>query len=409
MRATYHECRSRTGIRLAIASLPDSECASLSFHVPAGSRDDLTGFAGTAHFVEHMLFKGTDRRDARTISIEAEDAGAMLNAHTSEDQTCYEGRGDAETLPLLADLLADMLWHSRFAEDDIATERDVIAEEIVMYQESPGDHIGDLLSAALWSPHPLGEPISGTLESLARIDRDTLVRFAATHHRREDMVIAVAGPFDPREVTALLDPLLPEPLSPPPGNPFQGLPPGESSRVETRDTQQLQLALAYPCFGRRDRRRHALRLLAMILGEGASSRLFLKLREDRGLCYHVSCDTNLLDDTGALEFNAGLDPEGRDEAIEVMTAELRDLAEQGPTAPELARVKRLAVSQHRASMEATANHAAWAADSLLHHGRIIDPRAALDEVNAVTAAEVRGVARDLLATGTTARAEIREK
>ncbi len=407
MRATYHECRSRTGVRLAIAELPDSECAAISIHLPAGSRDDPAGLAGTAHFVEHMLFKGTARRDARTISIETEDVGAMLNAHTSEDQTSYEGRGDADTLPLLADILCDMVWHSRFDPRDIELEREVIAEEIVMYEESPGDHIGDLLSSALWSPHPLGDPISGTLETLRRINRAALTGFAAAQHRRDDLVIAVGGPYPPQAVLDLLDPLLPELSAAPISIPFSGLPPGESVRIDMRDTQQVQLALAYPTFGRLDPRRHALRLLAMILGEGSSSRLFLKLREDRGLCYHVSCDATLLGETGALEFNAGLDPESRDEALAIMEDELRDLATQGPAAAELARAKRLAFSQHRASMENTASHAAWAADSLLHHGRIICPKDALAWVEAVTTEAVRDVAREILASGVRARAEIR--
>ncbi|GAA5481015.1 M16 family metallopeptidase [Haloferula sargassicola] len=407
MRATYHECRSRTGVRLAVARLPDSECAAMSIHVPAGSRDDPPGLAGTAHFVEHMLFKGTARRDARGISIETEDAGAMLNAHTSEDQTAYEGRGDADTLPLLADILCDMVWHSRFAAEDIELEREVIAEEIVMYEESPGDHIGDLLSAALWSPHPLGEPISGSLESLRRIDRETLVGFATGQHRRDDLVVAVAGPYEPQAVIDLLDPLLPD-LQPALSSvPFKGLAKGESLRIDERDTQQVQLAIAYPTFGRRDPRRHALRLLAMILGEGSSSRLFLQLREDRGLCYHVSCDATLLEETGALEFVAGLDPEGLEESVEILGRELSDLATRGPNAAELARAKRLAFSQHRAAMESTASHASWAADSLLHHGKIICPKDALARIDEVSAAAVREVAAGLLASGTRARAEIR--
>jgi predicted Zn-dependent peptidase len=407
MRATYHEHRSRSGIRIAIAHLPESECTSLSVNLPAGSRDDPPGLAGLAHFVEHMLFKGTARRDAKAISIETENVGASLNAHTSEDTTCYEGRGDADTLALLADVLCDMVWNARLDPADIRLEREVIAEEIVMYEESPSDHIGDLLSAALWPGHPLGEPISGTLTSIGRIDRDALYRHVSNHHRRDDLVIAIAGPHEAGEILSLLDPLLPPPQAAIPFLPFRGLPPGESVRITTRDTQQVQLALAYPSFGRTDPRRHALRLLAMILGEGASSRLFLKLREERGLCYHVSADASLLADTGALEIHAGLDPENRDEALALIEAEIRDLADLGPDPDELARAKRVAASQHRASLENTPNHAAWAADCLLHHGRIVDPGQALSELVAVSGDAVRAMARELLAQKRRARAEIR--
>ena len=169
--ARYESLVLPSGFRLAVATLPESECAAFSVHVAAGSRDDLPGLAGTAHFVEHMVFKGTQRRDARAISLEAEDAGGSLNACTTEDQVVYEARGDADALPLLADITADIVWHAAFPEREIPLEREVIAEEIVMYRESPGDHIGDLISLALWSPHPLGESVSGSEDSIARIQK----------------------------------------------------------------------------------------------------------------------------------------------------------------------------------------------------------------------------------------------
>jgi len=274
MQPNYQTLRSSAGFRIGFARLPKSECAAVSIHIPAGSRDDPPGHAGLAHFVEHMVFKGTESRTARQLSIETEDVGASLNAGTSEDQTTYDARGDATTLPLLVDILSDLVWRPTFPADEIGLERDVIAEEIVMYHESPSDHIGDLISKALWSPHPLGEPIVGSFESIKRIDHEALQTFASRHHRREDVVISVAGPFEESQVLELLEAHLPK-STPSAGSPeFQLVDAPHQPEIETRDTQQIQLALAYSSFGRLDTRRHALRLLAMILGDGSSSRLF---------------------------------------------------------------------------------------------------------------------------------------
>ncbi|MBK1828025.1 M16 family metallopeptidase [Haloferula rosea] len=409
MRASYETFLTSNGMRLAFAPLPDSECTAVSIHIPAGSRDDPSGHEGIAHFVEHMSFKGTVRRDARDISLDAENVGASLDAFTSEEQTVYEARGDAETLPLLVDILCDMVWHSTFPAAEIDLEREVIAEEIVMYQEAPGDHITDLLSRALWGNHSLGQPISGSLESIRRIDQPALQKFALRHHRRSDIVIAVAGPHQAPDVLELLEGLLPPSTGPTESPPFIDDAVPTRHEVERRDTQQLQLALAYRSFGRTDPRRHALNLLSMILGEGASSRLFQRLREERGLCYQVSCDASLLSDTGSLEIHAGLDPASRDEAIRCIEEELQDLATHGPREGELARAKRLAASQSRAGMESTSAHASWIGECILHHGSIITPAEALEKARAVTPEQVQAVAREICTPERLALAEIKPR
>jgi predicted Zn-dependent peptidase len=407
MQANYHTLRSSAGFRIGFARLPDSECAAVSIHIPAGSRDDPKGQAGLAHFVEHMVFKGTETRNARQISIETEDVGASLNACTSEDQTVYDARGDASTLPLLIDILCDMVWRPTFPEEEVPLERDVIAEEIVMYYESPSDHIGDLISKALWFPHPLGESVSGTLESIKHIDRAALRSFAKKHHFRNDVVISVAGPFEEAEVLALFETHLPAS-----GPVFESLtysPPSDRRppQIEVRDTQQLQLALAYSTFGRQDPRRHALRLLSTILGEGASSRLFQELREDRGLCYQIGCDVTLFEDTGAIEIHAGLDPASRDEALACIRRQLEDLSKNGPNEEELARAKRLTASSTRVAMESTAAHSEWIGDCLLQHNKLIRPQEALQLIEQVGAEELRTLAAAIFSEANEALAEIR--
>lgn len=406
--AEYTWERIPDGPRLAVASIPGSECAALSVFLPAGSRDDPPDQAGLAHFVEHMVFKGTARRSARELSLEIESAGGQTNACTSEEHTVYEARGDAALLPLFADILADMIWHSRCAPEDIETERDVIGEEITMYRESPSDHIGDLISSALWAPHPLGRPISGSHESISRINQSSLLSFRDLHHRRDDLVIAVAGPFGFREACDIMLPHLPAAFTRPvPVLPFRRAAGKPAHLIETRDTEQLQLALAFHGPARTSPQRHALRLLSILLGESASSRLFLELRENRGLCYQISTDTTLLSDTGSFEIVAGLDPESREEALTCIERELDDLARNGPTPAELERAKRLAVSQNKMSMESTASEVVWAGESLLEYGEILTPGEARQRLLAVTPEDVHRMAAELFKVGNRAMAEIR--
>jgi predicted Zn-dependent peptidase len=406
-RARYETVTLPGGFRLAVASLPDSECAALSIHLGAGSRDDPAGRSGLAHFVEHMVFKGTARRDARAISMETEDAGASLNASTSEDNITYEARGDAETLPLLADVLSDLVWHAVFPEAEIGLEREVIGEEIVMYRESPSDHIGDLISSALWSPHPVGDSIAGTEQSIARIDRAALAGFRDVQHFRKDTVIAVAGPFTLDQAAAILLPHLPGGREIPASLVLDpAVLAAPLHLTDRRDTEQLQLALGFRTPGRRDPRRHALRLLAMILGESASSRLFQELREKRGLCYQISCDVNLFAEAGSLEIHAGLDPDSREESLDCIRRELDDLRRHGPRADELARAKRLAVSQTKMAMESTAAHASWIGDCLLQYDRVVTTEEIRAEWEKVTVEEVQAIAAEVLDESRLALAEI---
>lgn len=408
MNATdYQWCELASGQRLAVATLANTACSAVSIHIPVGSRDESGHPCGIAHFLEHMCFKGTARHDARELSLRVESAGGQINACTSEDQTVYDGRGDAELMPLLCETLSDMVWRSTLPEKEIALERDVIGEEITMVRENPADHIGDMLSAAVWPSHPLGQPISGTLESIGAIDRPALVRFRDAHHFRRDVVIAAAGPYALDEVVAMLSGIVPEATaSTPPRHPFLS---GEYSPLqlrESRETDQLQLALAWRTPGRHAKERHALRLLSLMLGETASSRLFLELREDRGLCYQIATDVTLFDEIGAFEIHAGLDPDAREEAVDCIFKHLFDLAENGPQKGELDRAKRLAITQAKLSLETTASHACWAGETLLDFGRIPPLEEWRDEVLSVSDNCIFNLSKSLFLNVSHALAEI---
>ena len=410
MSKTLYEWRQiPNGPRLAVATVADSECAALSIYIPAGSRDETDYPAGLAHFVEHMVFKGTQRRSARELSFEIENAGGQLNASTSEDQTVYEGRGEADLMPILADVLSDMVWHATFPEPEIALEREVIGEEITMYKESPADHIGDLISSALWGEHPLGNSISGSFESITQIDRAKLIDFRDRHYFRSDVVIAAAGPFTTEEILAMIAPHLPTEFHPGKSSlPFDRTKAIPQTVSDQRETDQLQLALAWHTPGRHSQSRHALRLLSVMLGESASSRLFLELREERGLCYQISSDVTFFDETGAFEISAGLDPESRDEALACIHREIDDLVANGPRPGELDRAKRLTLAQSKLAFESTGSHAAWAGECVLDFGQILSPLDWRAKVMAVTDADVQAIAREVFLNQSHATAEISE-
>ena len=409
-KAIYEWRQIPNGPRLAVATLEDSECAALSIYIPAGSRNESNLPAGLAHFVEHMVFKGTETRSARELSFEIENAGGQLNACTSEDQTVYEAHGEAAMLPVLTEVLCDMVWSATFPENEIGLEREVIGEEITMYKESPADHIGDLISKALWDEHPLGNAISGSIESIAAIHRETLLAFRDRHHFRQDVVIAVAGPFTMDQVEMQLLPWLPDTdfHDGEKSVPFDRTGAVPQTVTDERETDQLQLALAWHTPGRHAESRHALRMLSMMLGETASSRLFLELREERGLCYQISSDVTFFDETGAFEISAGLDPESRDEALACINREIEDLMANGPRAGELDRAKRLTIAQSKLAFESTGAHAAWAGEGLLDFGFVPSPADWRATIMAVTDSDVQAIAREVFLEKKPAMAEIGE-
>ncbi len=395
MPATYTTHSLSGGPRLAHAHLPDSECAALSIYIPVGSRDEAGDIpSGLAHFSEHMAFKGTATRSAKELTLAIESGGGQANAGTSEDHTVYEAQGEAELMPALIETLADMVWHSVFPENEIELERDVIGEEITMIRENPSDYINDLLAAALWPGHPLGQSISGSLESIAQISRASLRDFAKLHHFRSDIVIATAGPMHAEEILAVLLPLLPRNFTPPP--PRLVYTPAAARKItDNRPTDQLQLAIAWNTPGRHAPERHALRLLSLILGESSSSRLFTELREERGLCYQVGSETCLFEEAGALQITAGLDPDSRAESLETIFRETADLAARGTRPGELERAKRLAIAQSKLGFESTSAHAAWAGEGLLFYNHIPTAQQTRENLLNVTEDQIQSIAQQI--------------
>ena len=388
------------GFHIATAEMSHMESVSIAIYFPVGSRYESPEENGIAHFLEHMVFKGTSKRTALDIALQIEGAGGTMNAFTTEDQTCLETRGPAELLPLLIEIMSDMLWNSNYDPEEVEREREVIAEEIIMYQENPGDHLHDLLSEALYPSHPLGRPITGTEDSISNIQVEDLKNFTQKHYYSEGITLSVAGKVKHTEVVALAEKFLPQLSDHKSGfQPFTHTP--LSVRASTRpivihdqrDIEQTHLAIAFHTDGRHSDTRHILRVMSLIMGETMSSRLFQELREKRGLCYHIATDYSLYHDTGTFEIHAGLDSSRLQESIDVIHQMLRQICEQGFTQAELDQAVTFATAQSRIALETPPAHMSWMGDSLLCFDKILEPKDSRETLSTTTLTELKELAQ----------------
>ncbi len=398
------------GVRVATAEMPHMASVSVGLWAAVGSRHEAARINGAAHFLEHLLFKGTRRRSARQISGEVEALGGYLEAFTAEDHTCYYAKAEAEHLEGLGDVLGDIYIHSKLPATEVERERGVIREEILMYRDQPAQVAEELLAETLWPGHPLGRPLAGTLESVAGLKRDELLGFWRAGYHARSTVLAVAGRVRHEDVVALAArPLLELPTGRVPrfsrwtgatrGQRKIGKSAGPVAVVSKRDSEQTQLLLGFLAPGRHDPDRFAARMLSALLGEKMDSRLFQSLRERRGLCYSVQSEVSPYAETGLLSISAGLEASQLPKALGLIRQEIDRLCDRLIPAKELRETRGYLVGQHRLGMESTTSQMMWMGESLLGHRRIIDPEKIRHELEAVTAAQVQEQARRILRDG----------
>jgi predicted Zn-dependent peptidase len=386
--------------------MPFLHSATIGVWSGVGGRHEPARLNGIAHFAEHLAFRGTPKRSAIEISRAVEGLGGYINAFTCEDHTCHYARAGAAHLPVLVEVLADLYSNTRFAPADVDREREIIREEILMIHDQPCVQADELLAEVVWPGHPLGRPLTGTEESIGRFTAQHLERFTRDFHTGRNSVITVAGRIDPDETFALLDrhfSILPAGKTP---RYLREKPWPNAGRVALRssETEQAHLSMGVRTFGRHDPRRFALKLLSVLLGENMSSRLFQELRERRGWCYSVSSGVMTLSDTGLFSISAGLDPSKAPAACRLLLSELRRVAKIAPSKAELRRARDYTIGQTMMGLESTCNQMMWMGESVLGYGRALDPDEARDRLLAVTAAEIRSVAEELLVPGNIAMA-----
>ncbi len=392
----YQTTRFPNGLRIATAAMPFMASVSVGIWVGVGSRYESAELNGACHFIEHMLFKGTAKRTAEEISQAVEGVGGYLNAFTSEEMTCFHARAHADHFDDLLGVLADMVLRSKFAPGELAKEREVIKEEVVMYRDQPQQHVQEVLNATLWPGHPLGRSITGDEKALDALSRAKLLMYLQNNYLAENTLIVVAGNVSHRRVIKAASRLAkffkngtrPQFV---PVNPAQSEP-----RVNlcTRKVEQTQIALGIRTCSRHDERRHALRLLNTILGENMSSRLFQVIREEHGLAYSIYSTPSFYADTGDLVISAGLDTENLSQTLRLIVRELKRFTTAPPSAAELRRARDYTIGQIDLSLESTDNQMNWLGEQLLGYGEIFQPAEVKRRLRAVTAGEIRAAARD---------------
>jgi predicted Zn-dependent peptidase len=297
--------------------------------VDAGARDETVMEGGLSHFIEHMLFKGTQKRSAYDIAKAFDAIGGQTNAFTSMENTCYHARVMDEHLGTMADLLGDIFLNSTFSEEEVESERPVILSEIGMVEDNPEDHIHTLLEECFWGDHPLGRSILGTRDQIQDYDRADLVRFISHLYQTDRGLISCAVNVDHDELLSLLAPAF-EGIQLRDGFPARAVPaPVSGVNVLARDIEQTHVSLAWPGLPVTDETRFASSLMNTVLGGNMSSRLFQEIREKRGLAYNVYSFNASYVDSGMVGVYAGVMPEKLTECLEVTKAELARICEHG--------------------------------------------------------------------------------
>ena len=392
----YKTTRLPNGLTIATAAMPFMASVSVGIWVGVGSRYEAAELNGACHFIEHMLFKGTSKRTAEEISQAVEGVGGYLNAFTSEEMTCFHARAHADRFDDLLDVLADMVLRSKFAPAELAKEREVIKEEVVMYRDQPQQLVQEVLNATLWPGHPLGRSVTGDEKALDALSRAKLLAYLKNNYLASNTLIVVAGNVTHRRAVKAVSrhakffKIGPRPQF----TPVKVNQREPRVNLNTRKVEQTQLALGIHTCSRHDERRHALRLLNTILGENMSSRLFQVIREERGLAYSIYSTPSFYDDTGDLVISAGLDTENLPQTLRLIVRELKRFTEAPPSAAELRRARDYTIGQIDLSLESTDNQMNWLGEQLLGYGKIFQPTEVKHRLRAVTAGEIRAVARD---------------
>ncbi|MEY4723632.1 MAG: hypothetical protein RLZZ324_1145, partial [Candidatus Parcubacteria bacterium] len=358
---------------------------------------------GAAHFIEHMMFKGTKRRkDTMTISRDLDAHGADYNAFTGKDYTGYYIRMEADKLPLAVDMLSDMLHHSLYRPGDIKSERKVIHEEIRMYEDNPAMSVDEILEEELFRGSTLGKKITGTVETMNGIERSPMLAFRDTYYVPQRTVVAIAGKFERASAMKLLEKTFgkrsaakKEPPRFAQFHPEKAGYQGVRVRISHKKTEQVQVALGWPSYGRDDKRRAVLTIMGVILGGNMSSRLFTEVREKRGLAYSVRAGNGTYQDIGAFTIQAGLSKDKVHDALGVITSEVKKLKTTLVGAAELLRAKDYLRGKMLLGLEDSNHMADWYARQELLDRRIETPEMKLKRLDAVTAAQIRDAAREI--------------
>jgi predicted Zn-dependent peptidase len=387
------------GVRVLTEAMPSVRSATVGIWADVGSAAERPERRGISHLVEHMLFKGTERRSAREIAQAMDGVGGNLNAFTDKESTCYYAHVIDRHVPLAIDVLGDMFLHSQFDPEELRKEQSVVLEEIKMYDDSPDEMVHDLFTRTMWRGSHLGEPTIGSAETVSAIDRAALKGWMAERYAPQTVVVTAAGNVEHDAIVELVatafagfdgqaaSPTADKPLHTP------------AVSITTKDTEQAYVLLGARGLSLRDDARYALSVLDTILGGGMSSRLFQEVREKRGLAYSVYSFQQSYREAGLFGISAGCSPERVQECVDVIVHEIDAIA-GNLTDAEVSLAREQLKGSLTLALESTSSRMMRLGRNELVYGRQISPEEVEQAIDAVERSEVERLARALLAPET---------
>ncbi|MEO8042830.1 MAG: pitrilysin family protein [Acidobacteriota bacterium] len=415
MKEDIKETRLPNGLVVLTDRMPSVRSVTLGFFFRVGSRNEPDELNGITHFIEHAVFKGTETRSALDIAIEQDRFGGTLEAFTTHEETGFAIKVIDDQLEPAFDLIADMLSNPQFDEKEMQSEQRVIIEELKMSDDSPEDRLGEIFSRAFFRGHALGLNIAGTPKSVRTFDHSAARKYYRKIFRPENIIVVAAGNIEHKKFVNLVSSgLFSTPRSRSKISPTSsaGSALKKATRIKTRAPQmaapivlkqntnleQAHLIIATPLVSGRDPRRYEADILSQIIGGGTSSRLWQKIREERGLAYSVGASSLMFNDCGMFMVSAATSPQQTLEVVDITVGEMRDVVANGVTSDELELAKQQTRASVLLSLEDSASRAASLAQSEVLHGRQITLEESLANVEAVTLDDVRRLARKFFTT-----------
>lgn len=393
MKEDIRQTRLASGLTILTDRMPGVRSATLGFFFRVGSRQEPAELNGISHFIEHTVFKGTIRRSALDIAIEQDRLGGNLDAFTTHEETGFAIKVIDDQLPKAFDLIADMLANPRFDDADLKSEQKVIIEEMKMVEDSPEEYLGELFSEAFFPNHPLGLNIAGTPKIVKSFNREITQKYHADTYHAGNLVIAAAGNIDHDRIVGLANEAFPSNVKARASR--DAHPPVLAAPIlikQNKNLEQAHMIIATPLVGATHKSRYAADLLANIVGGGTSSRLWQKVREERGLAYSVGASAIMYQDCGMFSIFAGTSPDQVEEVVDLSIAEMREVVKHGVTQDELDLAKQQTTASILLSLEDSAARAATLAQAEMIHGRQISLDEALESLNAVTIDDIQDLA-----------------
>jgi predicted Zn-dependent peptidase len=385
-------------LRLITNQLKDRESVAVGVWVGVGGRFENDEEKGTAHYLEHILFRGSLKYSCNDIKGSIEGVGGTLNAFTGEEQTCYYAKVPTKYFDQTIDILSDMVFFPLIQKNDLERERTIILEEIKMYNDLPQYYVLELLDGLVWPDHPLGKSLAGTKETVGALTQKSLRSFQRQYYSPENVVVSVCGNFSHEWLVEFLEDKL--------GNfpsqkrevcePFKGKQRAPRTSFFRKQTEQMHMAMGFPSLRADHPDIYAQAVLNVILGGNMSSRLFDELREKRGLAYSVYSTTKSYDDTGMFMIKAGVDNKKLLESVELIMKLLKQLRRFGVKDPEFVRAREYFLGQFVLGLEDTMEHMMWMGESMIERDRIRTLGEVVYRVNGLTPDDIRRVAADIL-------------